>query len=1426
MDGLAPIPKLVLQARKMGFSALAISDHGNIGGWIKFLHECSAKKDKKGKGIPYPTIKGILGCEMYISRFLKVDKDSQPDLRKGNRHLVLLAKNWDGYRNLCTLSHISWTEGYYYNSPRIDIDTLAKYSNGLICSSACMSNVINANLLKDRYDEAKKAASIFKDIFGEDFFLEVMYHGFSGQYKIMPMIYKLGKELDIPVIATNDVHFVSKEQAQSQEVYVCMSTGTCLQNPKRMKHPYPEAYLKSAEEMFALFGDHPEVLYNTKALADRVDTKGIEKNLFGGMRLPTYEVPTGFNSPMDYITSLAKEGLKKRKWDKSKKHIDQLKQELEDIQVAWEVNEYDFATYLLIVRDYINYAKEQGIMVGSGRGCLSPNVPILTNRGYININDVKCGDRVITKNGSFENVSKAHSYPCDEKLLNIKTCYGDDMGVSLTKDHKVLVEHYQYKDRYKKRLVSGNNNPYKLKIYEEPTGDLNWVRADEVKKGDWLFVPYLKRSGGRYKKIIDLWSLCDDYRLTLDTNDKHIIETRYIPCGAGIRSFKKIPRFIEIDEHFAWIIGKFMADGWLRSKRAYQNCIGFAFHSGEKKQIDYVIKYFEKLGFDISVRKSKIRKLVQIDVRSITLHKLFSSLFNSYQFSSQTKHVPECVFTWPESFIIAFIQGAFAGEGHVNKKYSKFVYTSVSKSLIYGMKHLLWLLRIPNSLLREKGEGRNNFQINVPSIDAIDCGLTGYHGPRVPIFEEIKSRPLNMCKLLPDGFLIKVRNISEERSTGVVCDLTVDNESNYLTSSFIVHNSGYGSVLTHCLGICSGLDPLKYGLLWERFLGFSWIKFIKASDFGLDKNDKRVESLSLDETEKVILEALVLCPRNVDRSKIKVELALMKKTSGLNDKNNLAQFYHIWQQSLGTTGHKNTIHSWTAFVLGMTDVEPSDEFLPDRRSYARVGYPDIDTDLDYFHRDRVIAFLESKHGKEHVAHIGTYNKMSFRAVVTRITKALDIAGAFHKGKDAYKAENMIKVNQILESIPKVKGLLSGKDFVTGEQIKVKTVQDAMRCFKDFNVYMTKTYPEIKKHSDHIEGLNQAAGIHAAGICLSKLPLREIAPLRLMNDGYATQFTGEELEELGIIKFDFLGLSTLSTIDSTLKLIKSNYGIDLDMDEINKVDDADTFKLYRTGKLAGVFQCEEGGMQRKIMDIGVDSFEDVMAAIALYRPGPLQFIPKYCACKHGLEKPDYFHPVIEKLAKPYLGKTYSIVVYQEQIMQICEVLAGLSKTEGYTLIKGVGKKKEQLVKGYRGQFIAGCVKNGIPENIAEEYWEKTIIPFSGYGFNACLTGDMRIYDKLSGNYYRIDELDHVLKNQKIVLDSYIDGKIIDDQLLETVHTGKKDVYEVELEDGIKIKSTLDHKFYCEHDGYEHTLEEIISNDWKIICSEKEESINNP
>jgi DNA polymerase-3 subunit alpha len=394
-DGLAKMPDFVMTARMMGFRSLAISDHGNVGGWIKFYQECNKKKGKNADGQecellgpdgkPLPPIKPIFAEEFYLARnHERHEKKDQPDGRKGNRHILLIAKNAEGYKNLCRLSQRSWTHGQYID-PRIDLELLAAHSKGVICSSACLGSVVNANLYQGRRQQAEKVATLLKDIYGEDFYLAAMYHGIDAEGYILPDILALGRKLGIDVVAENDCHMVRKEQARSHELLMAISSSRCIKDPKRIHFPYDEFYLKSAEEMAQIFGAYPEVLQNTMKIAERVE----DYLQTGGMRLPDFEPEKVLKSrtrvaldpqivkevkiprhlpQVQLLEELSWEGMIRLGYDKSVPHVEAYKKELRDLGIALTNNDMDFFSYFLIDWDINRYARENNILTGCGRG--------------------------------------------------------------------------------------------------------------------------------------------------------------------------------------------------------------------------------------------------------------------------------------------------------------------------------------------------------------------------------------------------------------------------------------------------------------------------------------------------------------------------------------------------------------------------------------------------------------------------------------------------------------------------------------------------------------------------------------------------------------------------------------------------------------------------------------------------------------------------------------------------------------------------------------------------------------------------------------------------------------------------------------------------------------------------------------------------
>ena len=473
------------------------------------------------------------------------------------------------------------------------------------------------------------------------------------------------------------------------------------------------------------------------------------------------------------------------------------------------------------------------------------------------------------------------------------------------------------------------------------------------------------------------------------------------------------------------------------------------------------------------------------------------------------------------------------------------------------------------------------------------------------------------------------------------------------------------------------------------------------------------------------------------RSICEPEIDRWATTDNLDGKPILQRFYLQWKS--GKKGSQNRANAWTGYHLGLTTKKPdvAKPIFPKRRAFARPSPPDIDSDFDYKGRQQVIDYVVDRYGRYNVGNIGTYGALKMKSAITRIVKGLDIANAWRQDENGkvdatqYTSKNVEKVTEIISKLPKQRGaVLTVNDDDTGDEIPLKTMRDVVRANSracdDFRFYMDK-YPEIMKHANNLEGLLSIYGVHASGIVISDVPLQEIAPLRTAKDtggtvALATQFANEDLEVLGLIKFDILGLTTLTIIADAVRLVKENTGIDLNIEDLpldptQSLEARRTFELYRSGKLTGVFQCESPKMQDTCIKVGVDRFDDIMAVISLYRPGPMESIPEYCERKQGSRPVSYFHPTIEPFVKEILGPTYGVLVYQEQVMKLCVALAGMTVGDGYVVIKGIGKKLAEVIEKNKKEFVDGMIRNGVPDAVAKQYWEKFITPFALYGFNA-------------------------------------------------------------------------------------------------------------
>jgi len=345
LDGACRIKDLVSACKEKGMKAIAMTDHGVMFGAIDFYNECKAQG-----------IKPIIGCEVYTARRTRFDKESAYDSDYG--HLILLAKNNVGYKNLIKIVSAGYTDGFYYK-PRVDRDILAENSEGLICSSACLGGDIPRLIMEENYEGAKELALWYRDTFGEgNYFLELQSNGLEEQIKVNQQLVRMSEETGIPLIATNDVHFIERKDARAQDILMCIQTGKHYADTDRMKFNTDQVYLRSPDEMCALFESQPEAIDNTVKIADMCNVE-LE---FGRSILPNFEIPEGYTSE-SYLRKLCYDGAEFRF---GKVLSGEVRERLEyELDIICKMG---YADYYLIVWDFIRFAKDNGITVGPGRG--------------------------------------------------------------------------------------------------------------------------------------------------------------------------------------------------------------------------------------------------------------------------------------------------------------------------------------------------------------------------------------------------------------------------------------------------------------------------------------------------------------------------------------------------------------------------------------------------------------------------------------------------------------------------------------------------------------------------------------------------------------------------------------------------------------------------------------------------------------------------------------------------------------------------------------------------------------------------------------------------------------------------------------------------------------------------------------------------
>ena len=817
LDGFGKVSEYAEYSKSVNQKYLCITDHGMMAA----VPQQITNSEKHN-------LSPIFGCELYLQdkHSLKENmSELSPELKKEVRksyHLLAIAFNETGFKNLIQLTSWAWDKGYYYK-PRVNYEQINKHKEGIIFTSCCYNGEIGQAFdrglekgIEYAYEKGEEMLLFYKNMFGLNFYLEIMLLDFAKQKPYDEFIIKMHIKHKIPIITTNDCHYCKKEHSKFQTYMLMVGKKKTIDDITRHQQNEDDMdmfelqdrnlWMKSEEELnekyLQMYSDvvpieiFEQSKKNTVLICEKAKGIKIDREA----KLPKIE-----NEVQKFIEAVDN-GMKKKGLHKVPQYVERAEEEKELIIRK------GFASYFIIQKMFVDEARRKyreiagwgtgHEAVGLGRGCLKHDTKILMANGETKlIKDVKVGDSVVHRKGTGL-VDKVFCYDSDEELINIKTYYGDTKGCSLTSDHMVFCEKLIRPKNYETWAESTKNS---RKTNIDPVGNLEWVPAGQINVGDWLFVPKIQLEE---KEILsfdlnDWWRNDDNYYVDKDFIYQNIMN----PLTKRIKKTKKSSRFIKVNEDFMKILGLFTGDGWLRSGEGYQNHIGFCFHSEtDFESFEFTKSFMENLGFEVSWKKQEDKKLIQLWVLSGALFHLFDNLFFDYERTSQTKHIPSFVFFQKEQLKKSFIEGYLLSDGSDD---GKIKFSTTSPRLADEVRFICSQINLPTSLSA------------YDRLDKRTGNQTIENVVRAPLTEGLSSRTYlfkhGFC-ILENGFLVKVREINKvSNETGKVYDISVPSDETFLTNSFLVHNSGAGSLCNYVLGI-TGVDPIKYDLLFSRFL--------------------------------------------------------------------------------------------------------------------------------------------------------------------------------------------------------------------------------------------------------------------------------------------------------------------------------------------------------------------------------------------------------------------------------------------------------------------------------------------------------------------------------------------------------------------------------------------------------------------------------
>jgi len=840
LDAIAKIPQLVKRAIEFGHKAITLTDHGTIAGVPEFYAEC------KRQGI-----KSILGSEFYM---VADAEKSRAEKKRLAHHLVLLAMNDEGWTNIKKLTTKA-NEKFYY-VPRIDYKDLVAHSDGIICMTACLKGIVPYYLMEKDFDEATKNLIVLHGIFGNRLYLEIQDGGLDVQVDINQALRRMAANMQLKCVATVDSHYIDKDDVEAHEGLWAIRTGHTFDVPigygkGRGFRPYystREYWLKDAchilGEPLTTENDEQRMstvlqgeLEATLEVVDRIGDVKFEKKI----HLPKYGfIPDIRSNSFQYLEKLVEDGYETlfghRLEDAEEIYKARIAKEMADIKDA------NLADYFLIVWDIVSWARSEGIPVGPGRGCLSDSSYVWTLEGYKRIKDILVNyDKVVNANGKLVKVVGKSEFDVNEDILEIKSYYDFWSSSEFTKDHKILIKRGEKKNKQQQTLFPSNK-------------DNKWSRADEVKIGDYVCIPkmnYFERGTVSYwKNHPD--ELCDvDGNIIIEKTRinkfyygsirhmsemtgltrgclKNIVDNgtkkcrpdtirkleAYIVEKLGMRTianwrryvkynkykYSNIPKQISIDRDFAKFIGLWIGDGCYKFETGVSIFLG----PNDTDALNFLRKYLVSLGIRFREYSPKNKQsLIVFDIQSRIIYRMFYTLFGKVH--SSTKFIPDS-FTYSRELAEGILVGLIWSDGSLSG--GRVSFDTTSNKLAFDIRTLAYYLDTPSSVNKrvyKNSTNKDSYKLRFARSETI-CRLFGINAKKQNYFFE------------DDKYMYcAVREINKKEFSGKVYDLEVEgNSPSFLSGGYIVHNSAAGSLVSYCLTITE-IEPIKFGLIWERF---------------------------------------------------------------------------------------------------------------------------------------------------------------------------------------------------------------------------------------------------------------------------------------------------------------------------------------------------------------------------------------------------------------------------------------------------------------------------------------------------------------------------------------------------------------------------------------------------------------------------------